>query len=35
MTAILVYSEQAETALELVSAARELAPQLGLTLAIR
>ena len=31
MTAILVYSEQADTALELVSAARELAPQLGLT----
>ena len=31
MTAILVYSEQADTALELVNAARELAPQLGLT----
>jgi len=31
MTAILVYSEQADTALELVSAARELAPQLDLT----
>jgi electron transfer flavoprotein alpha subunit len=31
MTAILVYSEQADTALELVSAARVLAPQLDLT----
>ena len=31
MTAILVYSEQADTALELLGAARELAPQLGLT----
>jgi electron transfer flavoprotein alpha subunit len=31
MTAILVYSEQHDTALELVAAARTLAPQLGLT----
>jgi len=31
MTAILVYSEQTDTALELLSAARGLAPQLGLT----
>ena len=31
MAAILVYSEQADTALELVGAARGLAPQLGLT----
>jgi electron transfer flavoprotein alpha subunit len=31
MTAILVYSEQTDTALELLGAARALAPQLGLT----
>ena len=31
MTAILVYSEQTDTALELLGAARTLAPQLGLT----
>ena len=31
MTSILVYCEQADTALELVSAARELAPSLGLS----